>query len=71
MHNENGRLLSVKEVAERLNLPVSSVQRRLWQRLWLPVIKIGRRTFVAEKDLEEFIASRREMPVAKNQCKGV
>lgn len=49
-----GRLLTVKEAADRLNVSVRNIRHRIHQRR-LPIVKIGRLVRIEEQDLESFI----------------
>jgi excisionase family DNA binding protein len=55
------RLLTLAEVRDTLRLSQPTVARIL-QRGELPVVRIGRRTFVQDDDLAAFIAARRTLP---------
>ena len=48
------RLLTVDDVAERLNVSVRNVRHQIFMRR-LPIVKIGRLVRVDEQDLEELI----------------
>ncbi len=48
------RLLTVDDVAERLNVSVRNVRHQIFMRR-LPIVKIGRLVRVDERDLEELI----------------
>jgi excisionase family DNA binding protein len=51
---QSSRLLTVEEVAERLNVSVRNVRHQIFQRR-LAVVKIGRLVRVDERDLEALI----------------
>lgn len=53
------RLLTVDQVAERLNVPVTYVRRRLIFEQRISYVKIGRHVRVDETELEAFIESGR------------
>ncbi|MGH2731310.1 MAG: helix-turn-helix domain-containing protein [Actinomycetota bacterium] len=53
------RLLTVDQVAERLNVPVAYVRRRLIFEQRITYVKIGRHVRVDESELEAFIESGR------------
>lgn len=55
----NGELLTVDQAAERLNVPVSYVRRRLVFEQRIPYVKIGRHLRIDSVDLEQFIAKGR------------
>lgn len=48
------RLLTVDDVAERLNVSVRNVRHQIFMRR-LPIVKIGRLVRVDERDLEDLI----------------
>lgn len=56
--DDDNRLLGLREVAERLGLSLHTVRRWASQRR-LPVVKLGKRVLVAEKDLEKLVAENR------------
>jgi len=67
------RLLTLQEVAERLQVTVEYVRRHLLFKYRLPYVALGARTRrVREGDLDVFIATRRvtpaDYPVAKAQA---
>jgi excisionase family DNA binding protein len=51
------RLLSVKEVCERLNLGHWAVNQQILHKKTLKSVKIGKRRLVSTRALEEFINS--------------
>ena len=53
------RLLGLREVAERLGLGLSTVRRWASTRR-IPTVRLSRRVFVEERDLERLIESRHE-----------
>jgi excisionase family DNA binding protein len=58
----NGRLLTVAEVAERLNVGESYVRRLVFERR-VPFTKLGHRTLrIAEDDVEAFVHAGRIEP---------
>lgn len=50
----DSKLLTVEEVAERLNVSVRNVRHHVYSRR-LPIVKIGRLVRIDERDLEDFI----------------
>ncbi len=52
------RLLDVNTAAETLNIP-ARLCRDLFSRRAFPLVKIGRRLFVTEDDLAEWVASQK------------
>lgn len=67
------RLLTLQEVADRLQVTVRYVRRHLLFNYRLAYVKVGARTRrVRERDLEVFLATRRvspaDYPVAKAQA---
>lgn len=54
--HRSGELLTVDQVAERLNVSGSYVRRRLVFERRIPYVKIGRHLRIDSCDLEEFIA---------------
>lgn len=67
------RLLTLQEVADRLQVTVEYVRRHLLFNYRLPYVALGARTRrVRESDLDVFIATRRvtpaDYPVAKAQA---
>jgi excisionase family DNA binding protein len=55
---KNTRLLSVNQVAERINMCRKSVENQIALKK-LKVVRIGRRVLIREHDLEVFISKRR------------
>lgn len=49
-----GRLLTVEEAAERLNVSVRNIRHQLYLRR-IPIVKIGRLVRIEESELEAFI----------------
>lgn len=56
--DDDNRLLGLREVAERLGLSLHTVRRWASQRR-LPVVKLGKRVLVAERDLERLVKENR------------
>ena len=54
------RMLTLKQVAERLSLHLNTVRKYIDQGM-LPVVQIGRILRVDEKDLERFIEDHKEV----------
>lgn len=52
------RLLDLREVASRLGLSLHTVRRWASQRR-IPVVKLGKRVMVTERDLERLVAENR------------
>ena len=52
------RLLTSRELASTLRVPVEYVTRRLVFERRIPFIKVGRRTLFDERDVLEFLATR-------------
>jgi excisionase family DNA binding protein len=56
-----GRLLGLPEVAERLSISLATARK--WAALRrLPIVKLGGRVLVSERDLERLVESRRVAP---------
>lgn len=53
-----GKLLTVAEAAERLNVKERTIRSLLFDRR-LPRIKVGRQVRIAETDIETFIEAQR------------
>lgn len=58
------RLLSVPEIAERLNVTEHWVRRAVFERRF-PVVRVGRLVRVSDVDLEEFIEANRVVALSK------
>jgi excisionase family DNA binding protein len=56
------RLMTTKEVAATLRVPIAYVTRRLVFERRIPFFKVGRRTLFDERDVTEFLATRRVTP---------
>jgi len=56
-----GRLLGLPEVAERLSISLATA-RKWASRRRLPIVKIGGRVLVAERDLDQHGFSQRGIP---------
>ena len=55
-------LLTIEEVAERLNVPPAYVRRRLIFEKRIPYVKVGRHVRIDQQDLEDFIDRGRVTP---------
>jgi len=56
------KLLSVKKIAEILELTPKTIYMWKWRRQNLPFIKVGKSVRVREKDLEDFLKRRTVHP---------
>lgn len=59
MEDTTIKLHGVNEAARRLGVSTRTMWRLLWPHGPVPLIRIGRRCLVSEKDLEEFVAECR------------
>lgn len=53
-------LLSIDEAAERLRVPVCTLRNLRLAGRFAPAVKIGRRLFWTEPDLDEWLRAQRE-----------
>jgi len=58
------RLMSKKEVAERLGLSIYTIDKWVSTNQNIPYTKLGSRVLFSENDVEAFILSRRIVPVS-------
>ena len=63
------RLLSVPEVADRLNVGEHWVRRAVFEKRF-PVVHVGRLVRITESDLEEFIEANRVVAHRKGRGRG-
>ena len=61
-----GRLLTVEEAAERLNVSVRNIRHQLYLRR-IPIVKIGRLVRIEESELEAFIDKGRTKPIPEER----
>ena len=55
-----GQLLSIGEAAQRLRISVPTLRYLRHANRFVPAIRVGRRLFWTETDLDEWLAAQRE-----------